>query len=230
MSDSPAPKRRHSASERQLFRQQLVLIGRRLYHEEGAAAVTIRRVTAEAGVAPMTFYWYFEDKEALFLEVLEVNVDEAASCCREALEKVQRAPAGHGRASRRAVRAYFGAFLDYWLARPQGFRLMFLGDHANPRRKTPGLSPVMDSQRHFPDFEMVVSNHFPACCVKESRLGELRTLLSFQVLGFLFNAISLPPEDEAACALQRELVLGEIEHCIARWCAHECNNSGTAIA
>src|SRR5690606_4385617 len=228
MSTALAPKRRLTSAERDRFRQDLVLIGRRLYFEEGAAAVTIRRVTSEAGVAPMTFYWYFKDKEALLADMLEEEYGEAARRCREAAESAGKGPECR---TRPAVRNYYGTFVYFWLARPAGIRLVFMGEAPAPRRGVRGTrSPAPDSQRHFPYFEAVVSAHFPACCAKANKLAELRTVITFQVLGFLINAVSPNAQDEATRNHQRTLVLNEIEHCIARWCAQECNTPDARFA
>lgn len=58
-------------------RGALVAIARRLVLAEGYDAMGMARVATEAGVAPNTLYWYFEDKDALLIAVLDSLVQAA---------------------------------------------------------------------------------------------------------------------------------------------------------
>jgi TetR/AcrR family tetracycline transcriptional repressor len=56
----------------------------RLGDEEGAEAVTIRRLAQELGVTPMALYWHFKNKDELLLGIVDhalsaVRADRAAS-------------------------------------------------------------------------------------------------------------------------------------------------------
>ena len=76
MSSSPAPPLDDSAEDdRQLTaqgrerKQQLVECAARLFAERGFAETRIKDIVEAAGVAKGLFYWYFENKDALFAEV-----------------------------------------------------------------------------------------------------------------------------------------------------------------
>ena len=52
-------------------KEQLLGASARLFAEQGYAATRIADIVKEAGVAKGLFYWYFENKEALYVAVLE---------------------------------------------------------------------------------------------------------------------------------------------------------------
>jgi AcrR family transcriptional regulator len=55
----------------------IVAVARRLFLAEGYDASGMARIAAEAGVAPNTLYWYFDDKDALLIAILDALVAEA---------------------------------------------------------------------------------------------------------------------------------------------------------
>lgn len=58
-------------------RARILAVARRLFAEAGYDATSMGRLAEEAGVAPNTIYWYFADKDALLVAVLEAQVAEA---------------------------------------------------------------------------------------------------------------------------------------------------------
>jgi TetR/AcrR family transcriptional regulator, cholesterol catabolism regulator len=58
-------------------REAIVSAARRLFVTEGYEATGMARIAAEAGVAPNTLYWYFDDKDALLIATLDGLVGEA---------------------------------------------------------------------------------------------------------------------------------------------------------
>ncbi|MFI0420586.1 TetR/AcrR family transcriptional regulator [Spongiactinospora sp. 9N601] len=60
-----------SGRRRFLTREAIVAAGRRVAESEGVGGLTIRRVAAELGAAPMAIYRYVEDKHGLILALLE---------------------------------------------------------------------------------------------------------------------------------------------------------------
>lgn len=63
--------------DRQLKQDEIVAVARRLFLEDGYEAASMARVAREAGVAANTLYWYFADKDALLIAVLNGLVLEA---------------------------------------------------------------------------------------------------------------------------------------------------------
>lgn len=58
-------------------RDEIVAAARRLFLAEGYDATGMARIAAEAGVAPNTLYWYFDDKDELLIAILDALVAEA---------------------------------------------------------------------------------------------------------------------------------------------------------
>ena len=56
---------------------EIVAVARHLFLTDGYEATGMARIAAEAGVAPNTLYWYFTDKDALLIEILNALVAEA---------------------------------------------------------------------------------------------------------------------------------------------------------
>lgn len=66
--DPPDPDRQLTAQGRER-KQQLIDCAAALFAERGYAETRIKDIVDAAGVAKGLFYWYFENKEALFAEV-----------------------------------------------------------------------------------------------------------------------------------------------------------------
>ena len=66
-------KREHN---KQANRATLVEAARTCFVQMGFDAVTVRDIVRESGLAPGTFYNYFDDKESLFKEVLDQRMSE----------------------------------------------------------------------------------------------------------------------------------------------------------
>jgi AcrR family transcriptional regulator len=64
-----APPSRRIGSEESKTRAQLLDAAERLMHEEGYAAVTSRRVAAQAGLKPQLVHYYFRTMDDLFVEM-----------------------------------------------------------------------------------------------------------------------------------------------------------------
>ncbi|WP_440990720.1 TetR/AcrR family transcriptional regulator [Haloarchaeobius baliensis] len=65
-----------SDSERERIREQLVAEGRGLFSRYGLSKTTIAELTDPVGIAPSTFYQFFDSKEALYLEILDREGEE----------------------------------------------------------------------------------------------------------------------------------------------------------
>jgi AcrR family transcriptional regulator len=85
-------------------RQAILAAAARLFLTEGYEATGMSQIATEAGVAPNTLYWYFEDKDALLVATLDRLLDVAGTEYRKVrskplhlqlmwmLEQVERVP------------------------------------------------------------------------------------------------------------------------------------------
>src|SRR4051794_24697355 len=108
----PLPRGRHKLDRSEVRASQRERIMRAMLESvatEGYAATTVPRVAAAARVSPNTYYAFFADKTACFLEI----VDEEAT---ELVEKL--AAVGAQPDWRHGGRASMRMYLEHWRSRP----------------------------------------------------------------------------------------------------------------
>ena len=206
----PSPKRRVTIAAREQFREELVNIARRIFLSEGYASVTIRRITAEAGVTPMAFYWYFECKDALLTVIWDEIIQEAAQFCQTRIAAVPDAE---------RTLAYCEAMLDFWLSHRDHFRFIFLGesptvDMVRLRRQLQDLPGI---QQVYRDLATLLHPYTQGHAQAESANASLRTLLIYRLFGFLHSVIGMRQPDEALLPTHREWVRDDLRETLARW-------------
>ncbi|MXP23608.1 TetR family transcriptional regulator [Gordonia sp. HNM0687] len=108
---SPTKNSRTPATE---VRANLIAAGRRLLERDGAAALTVRAVATEAGVAPMGVYNHFDGKDGLLDAVVTDGFGEFGS----QIAATEADPAARLLASGRRYR-------EFALANPRLYELMF---------------------------------------------------------------------------------------------------------
>ena len=99
------------------FRDRLCEAAERLFAEKGPDAVTMRQLSAELGVSPMTPYRYFEDKDDILAAVRTSAFNRFA----EALEKA-RDGAPDARTRGHVVGE---AYVRFAMENPHSYKLMF---------------------------------------------------------------------------------------------------------
>lgn len=113
----PRGRPRRSVEHAQETRQRISEVASRLFAEEGFEAVSMRRLAQEAGCGTMSLYGYFPSKNAILRSLWE-------ACFAELFPRIQEA-SRRGTPRQRLERAAT-AFVDYWCAQPQHYRLVFL--------------------------------------------------------------------------------------------------------
>lgn len=114
----PPPRVRRSPPEMAALRRAMLERARQIYREEGAAALSMRRMAQEFGLSTMALYSYFPSKQAL-LERLWLDVFEAL------LEQLLPASAGQ-RAPLKVLEAHVRGFIGFWEARADQFRMIYM--------------------------------------------------------------------------------------------------------
>ena len=99
------------------FRERLCEAAERLFAEHGPDAVTMRQLSAELGVSPMTPYRYFEDKEDILAAVRTNGFTRFA-------ERLEAARAG-AKDTRSWGEAVGEAYVAFALENPHSYKLMF---------------------------------------------------------------------------------------------------------
>ena len=106
-----------SEQEQDDFRERTCAAAAELFRRDGIGGVTMRQIAAELRCSPMLPYRYFADREEILAQV-RARAFEAFD---DALEEAYRAGHDPIDASRRLGHAY----VDFALARPNDYRLMF---------------------------------------------------------------------------------------------------------
>lgn len=109
-----------SSSELLEIRDKIATEARKLFRDEGFAAVSIRRLAEAAGCAPMTIYAHFDGKadilRFLWADVLRQVFDDIK-------QELDRTNLPHDR-----LVAASRVYLRHWLTNPDHFRLVFLSN------------------------------------------------------------------------------------------------------
>ena len=100
------------------FRQRVVGAATHLFATEGYEAVTMRALAAELGVSAMTPYRYFEDKDEVFALV-------RADAFRRFADRQEAASNDVSDDPREMLRRLGRAYIDFALAEPDAYRIMF---------------------------------------------------------------------------------------------------------
>jgi AcrR family transcriptional regulator len=105
--------------------QHIATAARRLLDQDGAEAVTMRRVASAVGITPMAIYRHYADRSALLTELADAGFRELAARLTKARVS--------GSIAERLVRLS-EIYLDHALENPRLFELMFLERRAGARR------------------------------------------------------------------------------------------------
>lgn len=77
--------RNRRPQDREEKRAEIVVAARRLFVEEGYDAASMARIARDAGVVSNTLYWYFQDKDAVLIAVLDAVLADSMAAYREVL-------------------------------------------------------------------------------------------------------------------------------------------------
>ncbi|MCO5144751.1 MAG: TetR/AcrR family transcriptional regulator [Aquamicrobium sp.] len=135
------PRRRRLSREEKarLTRGSLLNAGCAVVAAEGYAAAAVAKIADQAGVAHGTFYNYFEDRQALFDELLPYE----GLRMREAVERVARkVPSGM---EREIVR--FEAFLNYVIENDGFYRILYESEIFAPRAHSAHMANIVEGYR-----------------------------------------------------------------------------------
>ncbi|MDD3763741.1 MAG: TetR/AcrR family transcriptional regulator [Nevskiales bacterium] len=109
---------RRSADQASEMRRRVIEAARCLFAEHGFEAVSMRRIAAASGCAPMTLYGYFRSKNEILRYIWEAFFDEV-------FERVNRAVAASASPVGR-LRSASATYLGYWIEHPDRYRMVYL--------------------------------------------------------------------------------------------------------
>jgi AcrR family transcriptional regulator len=118
--------------------EEVVVAARRLLEEEGAGALTMRRLADQLGIKAPSLYKHLPDKTALEAAIIATGLEEAAARFEAAVDSATTGGAATGDAAgggAAAISALAGAYREFALAHPHLYRLIH--DGPLPRQHLP---------------------------------------------------------------------------------------------
>jgi AcrR family transcriptional regulator len=113
---------------------EVVMAARRLLEEEGAGALTMRRLAEQLGIKAPSLYKHLPDKAALEAAIIATGLEEAAARFEQAVDSATTGGDAAGEGAT-AISALAAAYREFALAHPHLYRLMHNGPL--PRRHLP---------------------------------------------------------------------------------------------
>jgi AcrR family transcriptional regulator len=191
---------RNPRGEGDRLREQLLAAATELVAEkENPDEVSVRAVTARAGVSPTALYLHFDGREGLFLAVSEACFAELEAAMHEARE-------GAGDGPRTQLLALGRAYLRFAREHPGHYAVLF-------QRHLTDLDPTDEEQRKvgMDVFEVLV-DVVHACGVPADAAADQAFLIWMSMHGRVAVASAMPgfpyPEDEHFLGLLVERALG----------------------
>jgi AcrR family transcriptional regulator len=74
-----------------LVRENILQTGKRLFIQQGYYGISMRAIAEEVGVSKAALYYHFQDKQELFLAILDESLDEIEHLLDECLETEDQA-------------------------------------------------------------------------------------------------------------------------------------------
>ena len=118
--------------------EEVVAAARRLLEDEGAGALTMRRLGEQLGIKAPSLYKHLPDKAALEAAIIATGLEEAAAKFEQAVDSATIGGVANGDAAgggAAAIAALAAAYREFALAHPHLYRLMHNGPL--PRRYLP---------------------------------------------------------------------------------------------
>jgi AcrR family transcriptional regulator len=107
-----------SNEELESRKSALITIAKRLFLEEGYQAVSMRKIASAAGISPMMLYKSFDNKRDILRYIWTDIFVEVREHCSVAADSAK--------SDREKLHRFCSAFLQYWLANPEHYRVVYL--------------------------------------------------------------------------------------------------------
>lgn len=124
-------------------RERLLESAIRLFNRKGYAAASVREIVAEAGVSKPVLYYYFRNKEGIYLDIMREGFSK--------FESMLEATTGERKSSAERIRRLSGRSLDLFREHIEVARLMYAIYYGPPQG-----APFFDFEAHHLKFQGVV--------------------------------------------------------------------------
>ncbi len=103
---------RRTKEEAEITRQEIVKAGLRAFANKGYAAARLEDVAEEAGVTRGAIYWHFENKEDLYIQLMEQTLERYKRQVHRALE-IEGSPSVPGCAPQFSIRSIWAGWKSF---------------------------------------------------------------------------------------------------------------------
>ena len=156
-----AQKRARSAEEQEALKRRIVEVAREMFIAEGLGNVSMRKLAARLGYSPGTLYLYFPSQTDLLNEIWHDDF----SALEERFNQVV-AEAGPDHSPAECLATIMRGYANYWLERPDHFKVMFTIKQARMADCPECLSNIPPLMR--------IREHMNRIIEKAMDLGEIR--------------------------------------------------------
>lgn len=202
---APGKAFRRDRREQLLFREAVIAAARDLFLQEGADGLSMRRIAASVGTAPMTLYRYFPSKQHLLRHIWNDLLDASLAVCQRAAAEQSQPLARPG--------AFAGQLIAHWAAQPGNYLLVFTAGSSGAVGSRAHVDDLPAIQRHVDALQVLLDD-----CVQPLAwpVAERRRLVEWvicQCFGYLHPMVYLANFDwRDPDMLRRELVTCIDEH------------------
>lgn len=205
---APAKSQRRDRREQLLFREAVIAAARDLFVQEGAEGLSMRRIAACVGTAPMTLYRYFPSKQHLMRHIWDDLLTTSLRACSQGAH-AQPEPL-------RRPGAFAGAFIAHWAAQPGNYLLVFTAGHQSGLITGAGQQPFEQLpavQRHVDALQALLDASIHPLVWPVAERRRLVEWVICQCFGYLHPMVTLAHFDwRDPELLRQELVAGIDEH------------------
>lgn len=152
----------------------IATVARAILEQEGAAAVTMRRVAQEVGVTPMALYRHFANREALLRHIADTSFAEIA--------RQWAATARSGTVEERMF-AVLDDYIDFALAQPRLYEFVF-----GERREDARMYPAGFRERQSPTLTVLadlLTEGVEAGTLREDDVWDVAIMFAALIHGFV---------------------------------------------
>jgi AcrR family transcriptional regulator len=178
---APPRVRRGNAEDAQRMRAAMTEAALALFSEGGLDAVSMRGLSARLNISAMAAYHYFADKAELLSALWQYVLKDQYAAIVEAID----AHVG----ARARLRAYLEAFLLYYEAHPDEYRLVFLTQHAAHRSEKVGAEQASIFVELLTLFRRTMSEFAAEISAGITHLKIAEDLVVIALLGYLQAAL-----------------------------------------
>lgn len=176
---------RRTQAEQSALEAEVVRTSLLLFAEGGYEALSMRRLAAQVGVAPMSLYRYFPSKAHLLRYIRQ---DLLSQACAQGLQDMAGATAAP-----ESLRAFLSGFLQYWLDHRDHYWVVFaVRDDLSAAPALPEAGSLKPDPQEILDYlgELLDACTAPARLARDARRDLVEEIFC-SALGFLLATLGL---------------------------------------